>query len=80
MGAADRGRTHLIYTLARPMPHRLCLHCQIQGLCSAKLMRPSRGLWHPAILVMQSTQNGRRDHSASRREVMALGNQRVLCG
>jgi hypothetical protein len=46
---------------------------------SAKLLRPSRGLWHPAILVMQSTENGRRDHSASRREVMARGNQRVLC-
>jgi hypothetical protein len=50
-------------------------------LCSAKLMRPSRGLWDPAILVMQSTENGRCDHSASRWEVMAVeGHQRVLCG
>ena len=32
-------------------------------------MRPSRGLWHPAIPVMQPTENTRRDHSTSGGEV-----------
>ena len=33
--------------------------------------RPSRGLLHPVILVMQPVQNGRGDHSTSFQEVMA---------
>lgn len=43
-------------------------------------MRPPRGLWHPAILVMQPTENRRRDYSTSRGEVMAGGDQPVSCG
>ena len=42
-------------------------------------MRPSRGLWHPAILVMQPTENRRRDHSTSRGEGMAGGDEPVSC-
>jgi hypothetical protein len=48
-------------------------------LCSANLMRPSRGLWHSAILVMRPTENRRCDHSTSRGEVMAGGDQPVSC-